>query len=437
MRRDYQLRASEFGWKTSDQRIISAWGFNNSLPGPVLKAKKGDEMVIRVKNDLPEATVIHWHGIRLPAAMDGTDSVQEPIEPGQEFEYRFTVPDAGTFWYHSHFNETKQMERGMYGALVVEDELDPVFDDEKIFVIDDIKLNRNNEFKTGNLVQSWIERHDGRQGDIVLINGTEHPVIDISAGQTERWRFINAASARYVRLSLSGKTFRIIGTDGGLIEKPVEVTEAMLIPGERIDIAVGPFDENDTFSIDSLNYNRMTFVKSKNIQMATVRVGAIKPSVAELPERLRTIELLAPQDAPINRKIKFSVGASLKHGIDFLVNGEMHNNDKPVYVDELQVWEIANTSLMDHPFHLHGYFFQVIEENGKAPAYKAWKDTYNLKPKSKIKIAWLPDNRPGMWMYHCHILEHHEAGMMGHFEVVDRAKGPSTHTHLHHHMHHH
>jgi FtsP/CotA-like multicopper oxidase with cupredoxin domain len=437
MRRDYQLSASAFDWKTSDQRIIRAWGFNSHLPGPVLKAKKGDEMVVRVKNDLPEATVIHWHGIRLPAAMDGTDSVQKPIEPGQEFEYRFTVPDAGTFWYHSHFNETKQMERGMYGALVVEDELDPVFDGEKIFVIDDIKLNRNNEFKTGNLVQSWIERHDGRQGNIVLINGTEHPVIDISAGQTERWRFINAASARYVRLSLGGKAFRIIGADGGLIEKPVEVTEAMLTPGERIDIAVGPFDENDTFSIDSLNYNRMTFVKSKNIQMATVRVGAIKPSVAELPERLRTIESLAAKDASINRKIKFSVGASLKHGIDFLVNGEMHNNDKPVYVGELQVWEIANTSLMDHPFHLHGYFFQVIEENGKAPAYKAWKDTYNLKPKSKIKIAWLPDNRPGMWMYHCHILEHHEAGMMGHFEVVDRVTGPSQHIHHHHHMHHH
>ncbi len=433
----YQLTASEFEWNTSDQRTIKAWGFNNSFPGPVLKAKAGDEMVIRVKNDLPEATVIHWHGIRLPAAMDGTDSVQKPIEPGQEFEYRFTVPDAGTFWYHSHFNETGQMERGMYGALIVEDETDPVFDDEKIFVIDDIKLDKNNEFKTGNFIQRWKERHDGREGAIVLINGKENPVIDINAGQVERWRFINASSARYVRLSLGGRPFKLIGTDGGLIESPVEMTEVMLTPGERVDIAVGPFSENDAFTIDSLKYNRMTFVKSKDVRMATVRVGATKPSVAELPNNLRSIETLAPADAEVNRKIKFSVAPSWKHGIDFTVNGEMHNNDKPVYVDELQVWEIANTSLMDHPFHLHGYFFQVLEDNGKAPAYKAWKDTYNLKPKSKIKIAWLPDNRPGMWMYHCHILEHHEAGMMGHFEVVDRAKGPATHTHHQHHMHHH
>ena len=437
MTRYYQLTASEFDWKTSDQRMITAWGFNQSFPGPVLKAKKGDEMFIKVKNDLAEATVIHWHGIKVPAAMDGTDSVQKPIEPGEEFEYRFTVPDAGTFWYHSHFNETEQMEKGMYGALIVEDDFDPLFDAERIFVIDDIKLNRNNGFKKGNFIQRWVERHDGRQGDVLLINGKENPTIDMNAGQTERWRFINASSARYIRLSLSGKTFQVIATDGGLIESPVKATEVLLIPGERIDIAVGPFNENETFSIDSLKYNRMTLVKSNDVQLATVKVGLSKDSIADLPYRLRSIVTLAEQNAIPNRKIKFSVGASWKHGIDFLVNGEMHNNDKPVYVGDLQVWEISNTSLMDHPFHLHGYFFQVIEENGKAPAYKAWKDTYNLKPKSKIKIAWLPDNRPGMWMYHCHILEHHEAGMMGHFEVIDPLKEPSTHIHHQHHMHHH
>ena len=119
---------------------------------------------------------------------------------------------------------------------------------------------------------------------------------------------------------------------------------------------------------------------------------------------------------------------SWKHGIDFLVNDAMHAVDAPVYVGDVQVWEIVNTSMMDHPFHLHGFFFQVIEENGMAPQYKAWKDTYNLKPRSTVKIAWIPDDRPGRWMYHCHILEHHEAGMMGHFEVVNREKDASTTT---------
>ena len=178
----------------------------------------------------------------------------------------------------------------------------------------------------------------------------------------------------------------------------------------------------------------MTFVKSKRRQFAKVIVGKAKPSKAVIPEMLRKIEPLAMQDAAITRNVKLSVGASRKHGIDFLVNNQLHSNDKPVKVGELQVWEVANSSLMDHPFHLHGFFFQVLEINGEAPAYAAWKDTINLKPKSKAKIAWIPDNRPGMWMYHCHILEHHEAGMMANFEVIDPVIG-ERHAGQHHHCH--
>src|SRR5688572_3174961 len=177
--RFYQLTVSEFDWKISDQKTIKAWGFNNSLPGPVLKARKGDTMVIKVKNNLNEPTVVHWHGIRLPASMDGTDSVQRPIEPGEEFEYRFSVPDAGTFWYHSHQNETVQMERGMYGALIVEDDTDPVFDAEKVIMIDDMKLAANNEFtKPSWFLPRIIERHDGREGDTLLLNGKENPLTE-------------------------------------------------------------------------------------------------------------------------------------------------------------------------------------------------------------------------------------------------------------------
>ena len=369
--RSYKLKISEFDWKISDQKTIRAWGFNESFPGPILKAQKGDTMVINVKNNLHEATVIHWHGIRLPAAMDGTDSVQKPIQPGEEFEYHFTVPDAGTFWYHSHFNETEQVERGMYGALIVEDETDPVFDAERVMMIDDVKLTATNKFKKGNFIQRWVERHDGRQGDTVLINGKEKPVFNVNAGQIERWRIINSSSARYLRLSLGGKVFTIIGTDGGLIEHPVQVTEVLMVPGERMDIAAGPFAEGESFAIETIYYNRTTFVKSKDKRIAMVNVSTAKPSITQLSHNLRKIEPLAMQNAEVTRKIKFSVGASWKNGIDFLVNGTTHNDDSPVYVGDLQVWEIANTSLMDHPFHLHGFFFQVIEENGQTPAYKA------------------------------------------------------------------
>ena len=434
---EYDLTASEFNWEIAPGKTISAWGFNNQLPGPVLRVKIGDTLVVRITNNLNEATTIHWHGICLPASMDGTDGVQKPIEPGEVFEYRFVVPDAGTFWYHAHTNETVQMERGMYGALIVHGETDPVVDDEKIFMIDDMKLDKNNEFKEPSwFLPRMIERHDGRQGKTLLLNGKENLVINMHAEQTERWRFINSSSARYFPLHLSGKEFRIIATDGGLLEQPITVTEVLITPGERMDIAIGSFTEGETFAIESLAYNRMTFLKAKRETFATVKVIENRPTKAYIPDRLRTIEPLAKQDAAITRKIKLSVDPRIRDGKDFRINDMTHVNDKPVMIGELQIWEVTNTSRMDHPFHLHGFFFQVIEENGKDPKYRAWKDTYNLKPKSKIKIAWMPDNRPGTWMYHCHIIEHHAAGMMATFDVIDGSKPyeekPPTHTHHHH-----
>jgi FtsP/CotA-like multicopper oxidase with cupredoxin domain len=425
----YLFEASEFQWEIAPGKSVAAWGFNGQVPGPIIKAKKGDTLVLKLRNNLCEPTIIHWHGIRLPAAMDGTAEVQKPIQPGEEFEYRFELPDAGTFWYHSHHNETVQMERGMYGAIIVDDEADPVVDAEKVFMIDDMKLTANFEFtKPSWALPRLIEKHDGRQGDTLLINGKVDSVVNIHAGQKERWRFINSSSARYFKLHLGGKPFQIIGTDGGLIEKPVAVTEALITPGERLDIVVGPFREGETLPIEALSYNRVTFLKPKRQTFATVEVLEEKPSVAFIPNNLRSIEPLAPQDAAINRTVKLSVGASLKNVLDFKVNGGLHVLDAPVIIGDLQIWEINNVSLMDHPFHLHGFFFQVLEINGEAPEYKAWKDTINLTPRTKVKIAWMPDNRPGKWMYHSHILEHHAAGMMANFEVIDGSQPyvPST-----------
>lgn len=431
---EYSLEAGEFNWEVKPGKTIRAWGFNKQLPGPVLKARKGDTLVVKVINNLPEATVIHWHGIRLPATMDGTGEVQRPIEPGETFEYRFELPDAGTFWYHSHQNETVQMERGMYGGMVVESDDDPILDNDRILLIDDLKLDENNDFKKGKALGRWMERHDGRQGSTCIINGKEALTLHMNAGQMERWRIVNAASARYFKLSLNSTPFQVISTDGGLLEAPRTEKELLITPGERYDIVVGPYKEGEVFHIETLPYNRMTFEKSKKQKYATVYVAETVPSKALLPEVFTKIPDLAPRHAAVNRKVKLSVNPSLKHGLDFKVNGEMHGDDEPVMVGELQVWEVTNASLMDHPFHLHGFFFQVLEENGEAPPYKAWKDTFNLAPKSKVKIAWMPDNRPGRWMYHCHILEHHAAGMMANFEVID-PKAPFTPREKHLHCH--
>jgi len=413
MRIELEARPTE--WKYAGQRSIEGWGYNGTVPGPVIDAKQGVQIEIVFKNSLPEPTLIHWHGLRVPAPMDGTQGVQRPVQPGETFTYRFTPPDAGTFWYHPHVNETHQLESGLYGAFIVRGDNEPVVDGEKILIFDDLKLDKNGKLaKFGGM----IERHDGREGDIRMINGQQEPELTIAAGQIERWRILNASSARYVRLSIGGLPFRIIGTDGGLIEAPVEATEVLLPAADRVEILVGPFKEGQVFSIESLKYNRMTMKKRGSERFATVKVGPAKPSVASIPARLRTIEPLVAGPVQPNRTVNFSVGISLRNITEFLVNGETHHHDEKVKAGELQVWDIVNKSMMDHPFHLHGFFFQVLAVNGEAPQWRSWEDVVNLPPRSTVRIAWMPDDRPGKWMYHCHILEHHEAGMMGHFEVV-------------------
>ena len=410
-----ELEARETSWEISQGRTVAGYGYNGQVPGPVIEAKQGIPLEIRFTNRLAEPTLIHWHGLRIPAAMDGTQAVQRPVQPGETFTYRFTPPDAGTFWYHPHANETEQLEKGLYGALIVRGTGEPVVDREQILDFDDLKLDKQGRIaKFGGLKQ----RHDGREGDVRLINGKAEPELTISAGQIERWRIINASSARYIRLSIGGAPFRIIGTDGGLIEAPVEVTDVLLPAADRVELLVGPFTEGQVLAVEALRYNRRTMGLRGTERFASLRVGTPKKSIAVIPETLRTIEPLVKGDAAVTRTVKLSVGLSVRRGMDFLVNGEMHHHDQPVKVGELQVWDIVNVSLMDHPFHLHGFFFQVLSINGQAPAFRSWEDVVNLPPRSTVRIAWMPDDRPGSWMYHCHILEHHEAGMMGHFDVV-------------------
>ena len=409
------LDAREMDWEFSPGRRTRAWGFNGQIPGPTIEARVGDVLEIHLTNHLPEPTTIHWHGLQIPAAMDGTDMVQHPIEPGASFTYRFKVPDAGTFWYHPHSNETVQLERGLYGAIVVRGANEPQLDAERVLVLDDVQLDRKGQIKPPGW---WLEHHDGRQGSTRLVNGKREPELTIAAGQVERWRIVNAASARYVRLSIGERPFRILGTDGGLIDAPVTVNEVLLTPADRVELAVGPFEEGETLQIETLPYNRRTVARAKRERFATLRVGPAAPSRATIPATLRRIESLVTGPVTVSREVHLGVQASLKHGVDFVINKEQHHRDRPVKVGELQVWDVINDTLMDHPFHLHGFFFQVLEVNGEPPAFRSWEDTVNVPPKGRVRIAFLPDDRPGEWMYHCHILEHHASGMMAHFEVV-------------------
>ncbi|MFO0749305.1 MAG: multicopper oxidase family protein [Myxococcota bacterium] len=410
-----RLEARATAWEIAPGRTVAAWGYEGMVPGPPIVARVGDTLVAHLVNHLPEPTVIHWHGLRVPSAMDGTESTQVAVPPGGSFEYRFTLPDAGTFWYHSHANETVQLERGLYGSLVVLGPDEPTFDAERVLVLDDVKLDWRKRIRKTAL----FDRHSGREGQVTLINGKSQPELTIAAGQTERWRLVNACSARYLRLSLGGRPFRVIGGDGGLQAAAETVTDVLIVPGQRLELAVGPFeDEGAVVAIESLPYRRSRMVRPRRTSWGTLRVGPRQATRTALPAALATIEPLLPSGVITpTRTVRLGARMTL-HGHDWLVNGEQHHHDAPVRVGELQVWDIVNDTGMDHPFHLHGFFFQVVAVDGVARVPTAWHDTTNVVAKGRVTIAFRADDRPGEWMYHCHILEHHAAGMMGHFRVV-------------------
>jgi FtsP/CotA-like multicopper oxidase with cupredoxin domain len=409
------LDAREMEWEFAPGRPTRAWGYNGQVPGPVIEANVGDVLEVRLRTSLPEPTMIHWHGLRLPHPMDGTENVQRPVDPGQTYTYRFALRDAGTFWYHPHMNETVQLERGLYGALIVRGPGEPKLDAERVLVLDDVALDRSGQVEPPG---GWIERHDGRQGNVRLVNGRQEPELAIAAGHVERWRIVNASSARYVRLSIGGAPFRILGTDGGLIGAPVTATEVLLAPADRVDLAVGPFTEGEALRVEALKYGRGSFRRARREPFATLRVGPAAASRARVPERLREIQPLVTGPVAPNREVRLGFKASPRRGVEFTINKELHHRADPVKLGELQVWDVVNATPVDHPFHLHGYFFQVLEVNNRPPEFLSWEDTVNVPARGKVRIAWMPDERPGEWMYHCHILEHHAGGMMAHFEVV-------------------
>jgi FtsP/CotA-like multicopper oxidase with cupredoxin domain len=409
------LDAREVDWEFVPGMPTRAWGYNGRIPGPVIEAQIGDVVEVHLHNSLPEPTMIHWHGVRLPAPMDGTENVQHPVDPGQTFVYRFMVPDAGTFWYHPHMNETVQLERGLYGALIVRGPDEPELDAERVLIFDDVALDHDAQILPHAGV---IEQHDGRQGTTLLVNGKSSPELRIAGGQVERWRVVNAASARYIRLSIGGGQFQILGTDGGLINAPFKVSEVLLAPADRVDIAVGPFAAGTSVVIESLPYDRGTIGPQERATLATVTVGPLAPSKAVVPASMRDITPLVTGSTPPTREVVLGWRVGAEQGVEFTINRESHHRAEPVRLGELQVWDIVNESPVDHPFHLHGYFFQVVAVNGLPPAFLSWEDTVNIPANSRVRIAWRPEDRAGEWMYHCHILEHHAGGMMAHFEVV-------------------
>src|SRR6266496_3036425 len=217
------------------------WTYDGLLPGPMIRARIGDRVVVHFTNNLAEETTIHWHGLRIPAAMDGMPGQsQPPIGPGGRFDYDFVVPDASTFWYHPHMNAAVQEGNGLYGAFIVDDPAEPAgLGDELVIVLSDIDLQADGSLQPSN-GGGDVGTLFGREGNVLLVNGKVRPTLKARPGLRQRWRFINAAKTRYFQLALDGHTFTRIGGDGGLLTAPVDVVQPVMAPGERMDLLVVP-----------------------------------------------------------------------------------------------------------------------------------------------------------------------------------------------------
>lgn len=393
-----------------DGEHVEMFGYNGMVPGPLLRVRAGDELVVHFHNGLTQPTTIHWHGLRIPAEMDGSPRIQAPIEPGGDFTYRFVVPEAGSYWYHPHVRAHEQVEAGLYAPLVVWDERDPVYDAERYVMLDDILLDAK-----GRLEEPFSSPPDamfGRYGDRLFTNGqTGALVAEATRGTVERWRLVNTANARTMLVKVEGARVRVIGTDGGLLPEPYAVDEITIAVGQRFDLEV-TYDTGGEVTLSSF------FTDDK----------AWKPvldvAVAESEREARAIpwpEIVVPERASDgSASIVIDAVQGGEHGAQWRLNGQVHPEEPLFTFPEGRTVTITldNKIGPEHPFHLHGQFFHVLDD----PSQPGLKDTVLVPGFSKVTILASFDN-PGRWMAHCHILEHSELGMMSEIVVTPKDGG--------------
>lgn len=395
------------------------WTYNGGLSGPEFRVKRGDRVIIHFTNNLPEPTTIHWHGLRIPNAMDGVPgSSQAEVATGETFTYDFVVPDAGTYWYHPHVNTAVQAGNGLYGSFIVTDpEQPPDLGDELTLIVSDISINEDGSLMDPTL-SGDLGTLFGREGNVLLVNGKLNPAIEVRPGRRQRWRVINAARSRYFQLGLAGHTFTRIGSDAGLIEHPETVPTIVVAPGERSDSVFEPAGVAGTeLPVQWIPYDRgfgSVFARTEETVFRMRLSDQAAYVETPLPALSREIPPLDVSNARLVT-MRLTQNDAIDGTFALGINGVPAWDAQPLDVSlgDVHVWEVSNTFDFAHPFHLHGFFFQVLDVNGVAPTLHEWKDTVNVPVDGTVRLAVHFDERPGMWMFHCHILDHADAGMMG------------------------
>jgi FtsP/CotA-like multicopper oxidase with cupredoxin domain len=400
--------------------------FGDAFPSPLLRVRQGEPMRVRLVNRLKEPTTIHWHGIRLPNAMDGVPNLtQQPVEPGEEFVYAFTPPDAGTFWYHPHFDSLEQLARGLVGGLIVDEADAPAFDADVLLLIKDWNLENDGRF--GPLTSPKAAGRAGTFGDIRTVNGSTDPIYQIPAGGLCRLRLLNADITRIYKIIIEGGSADVIALDGNPVDSPYPLELQELGPGMRADLALRAPAPGTTIRLVNTSTSKpWTMATLTTVADARVRPSADSPKLPANPVPEPDLAKAIP--LPLAFSAGLGSGASicgsgrpvqLFWSINKKAWPEVGMLMEPLATlrrDQSYMLELANLTPHTHPIHLHGHFFKVLLSN-KRDIRPNWADTVLLAPDERVKAAFVADN-PGDWMVHCHIIEHQVTGMMGYLRIA-------------------
>lgn len=413
-----------------DFPATDVWGFNGSVPGTPIRLRLGQSLDATVHNNLTVPTAVHWHGIRLPNAMDGVAGLtQAAIEPDETFRYQFTPPDAGTFWYHSHVNAYEQVGRGLYGPLIIEEETPPTVDRDLVWMIDDWRLRDDasisNDFGNGHDLS-----HAGRIGNVPTVNGRFRDVVKVRTGERLRLRLINASNARNFALSFGDLSPSVIAIDGQPV-KPYATNEPIVVGAAgRVDLIIDMTGEPgsslsvvDSFYRDTFNLTKLVYEKEP------LRESVLDSSIELKPSHLTEPDILNASSHDINiaggamgglQRAKLngewmSLRDIAQQGYVWAINDDVGNKlDLPPIIDTPRGSSIRltlqNNTAFPHPMHLHGHHMKLLSVDGQALTDPYWVDSPLLMPRQSMELAFVADN-PGKWLFHCHVLEHHAAGL--------------------------
>ena len=419
---DYELIAAPLDVELVAGHATPAWAYGGQVPGLALRCRQGDRLRVRFINKLSEPTTIHWHGIRLPIEMDGVPYVSQlPVLPGEYFDYSFVVQDAGTFWYHPHLSSSEQLGRGLVGPLIVEEREPTGFVHERTLALKTWAVDEQGAFTAFSVPREAAR--GGTPGRLSTVNGEHAARIELPAGQVVRLRLINLDSTVTYRLNLPGAEARLYALDGQPLQQPRPLgKDYWLGPGMRLDLALKVPAAGSELAL-----------RNGPLRLATLVSQASTEVTADWPPALPANPLAEPDLAQAETlKFNFEWAAALSENLDqraayklWQINGQAWDiadktcADRPIARLQLgghYIFELRNMTQYQHPIHLHGLAFKVLDSDRKT-IVPYFTDTYLLGKNERARIAFVADN-PGGWMFHCHVIDHMETGLMAAIEVV-------------------